>query len=137
MGYPGSREAQVRVLDMLYMKSLLDVADNTGARKASMIGVLNSKGRRSAQVGDIVRVNIRETAPDAAIKKGDKAKGVIVRTTFPIKRSDGTTVRFDSNALVIIDDAGNPRGTRVFGPVARELRNLEFMKIISLAPEVV
>ncbi len=122
---------------MLYMKSILDVADNSGARKASVIGVLNGKGRRWAQIGDIVRVNIKEAAPDAAIKKGDKAKGVIVRTRFPIKRADGTTVRFDSNALVIIDDAGNPRGTRVFGPVARELRNLEFMKIISLAPEVV
>ena len=122
---------------MLYMKSLLDVADNTGARKASVIGVLNSKGRRWAQVGDIVRANVKETAPDAGIKKGEKVKAVIVRTRFPIQRADGTTVRFDSNALVIIDEGGNPRGTRVFGPVARELRNLEFMKIISLAPEVV
>ena len=122
---------------MLYMKSVLTVADNTGARTASLIGVLNNKGRRWAQVGDVVRVNIKETAPDAAIKKGEKLKGVIVRTTFPIKRSDGTAVRFDSNALVIIDDGGNPKGPRVFGPVARELRNLEFMKIISLAPEVV
>lgn len=119
------------------MKSLLIVADNSGARKASVIGVLNGKGRRWAQVGDVVRVNIKEVVPDAAFKKGDKAKGVVVRTKFPIKRSDGTSVRFDTNALVIIDDAGNPKGTRVFGPVARELRNLEFMKIISLAPEVV
>ncbi len=122
---------------MLYMKSILDVADNSGARKASLIGVLNSKGRLWAQVGDVVRVNIKEAAPDSTLKKGQKAKGVIVRTKAPIKRGDGTTVRFDSNALVIIDDAGNPRGTRVFGPVARELRNLEYMKIISLAPEVV
>jgi large subunit ribosomal protein L14 len=122
---------------MLYMKSILNVADNSGARKASIIGVLNSKGRLWAKVGDIVRVNIKETAPDAAIKKGSKAKAVIVRTKFPIKRPDGTVVRFDTNALVILDDAGNPRGTRVFGPVARELRNLEFMKIISLAPEVI
>jgi large subunit ribosomal protein L14 len=122
---------------MLYMKSILIVADNSGARRASLIGVLNSKGRRWAQVGDVVKVNIKESAPDAAIKKGQVAKGVIVRTKFPIKRSDGTIVRFDTNALVIIDDAGNPRGTRVFGPVARELRSLEFMKIISLAPEVV
>jgi len=122
---------------MLYMKSVLDVADNSGARKAAIIGVLNSKGRRWAQVGDVVRINIKESAPDAAIKKGEKAKGVVVRTKFPIKRSDGTSVKFDSNALVIIDDGGNPKGTRVFGPVARELRNLEFMKIISLAPEVV
>lgn len=122
---------------MLSMKSILIVADNSGARRASLIGVLNSKGRRWAQVGDVVRVNIKESAPDAAIKKGEKAMGVIVRTKFPIQRSDGSTVRFDSNALVIIDDAGNPKGTRVFGPVARELRALEFMKIISLAPEVV
>lgn len=122
---------------MLYMRSILDVADNTGARKASLIGVLNSKGRLWAQIGDIVRVNIKESAPDAAIKKGEKAKAVIVRTRNPLKRPDGTLIRFDTNALVIIDDAGNPKGTRVFGPVARELRNLEFMKIISLAPEVV
>ena len=122
---------------MLYMKSILTVADNSGARRASMIGVLNSKGRRWAQVGDVIKVNIKESAPDAAIKKGTVVTGVIVRTKFPIKRADGTTVRFDNNALVIIDDAGNPKGTRVFGPVARELRNLEFMKIISLAPEVV
>jgi large subunit ribosomal protein L14 len=122
---------------MLYMKSLLVVADNSGARVASMIGVLNSKGRRWAQVGDVIKVNIKESAPEAAIKKGSVARCVIVRTKSPIKRSDGTTVRFDTNACVIIDDAGNPKGTRVFGPVARELRNLEFMKIISLAPEVV
>ncbi|MFH1360263.1 MAG: 50S ribosomal protein L14 [Candidatus Omnitrophota bacterium] len=122
---------------MIYLRSILDVADNTGARKASFIGVLNRKGRDFGQVGDIVRVNIKESAPDAAVKKGQIAKGVIVRTKFPIRRTDGTYVRFDTNAIVIIDDAGNPRGTRVFGPVARELRNMEFMKIVSLAPEVV
>ncbi len=122
---------------MLYLKTILIVADNSGARKASLIGVLNSKGRLWAQVGDIVRVNIKESAPEAAVKKGQKAKAVVVRTHVPIKRADGTTVRFDTNAVVLIDDANNPRGTRVFGPVARELRNLEFMKIISLAPEVV
>ncbi len=122
---------------MLYLKTILIVADNSGARKASLIGVLNSKGRLWAQVGDIVRVNIKEAAPDAAIKKGQKAKAVVVRTRAPIRRTDGTTLRFDTNALVLIDDTGNPRGTRVFGPVARELRNLEFTKIVSLAPEVV
>ena len=122
---------------MIQLKSILDVADNTGARKASMIGVLNSKGRMSAKVGDIIRVNIKESAPDAAVKKGEKAKGIVVRTTAPIRRCDGTYVRFDTNAIVIIDEAGNPRGTRVFGPVAREIRNLEYMKIVSLAPEVV
>ena len=122
---------------MLYLKSVLDVADNTGARKASMIGVLKAKNRMCARVGDLIRVSIKETGPDAAIKKGDKAKAIIVRTSFPIRRQDGTYVRFDSNAVVIVDDAGNPKGTRVFGPVARELRNLEYMKIVSLAPEVV
>jgi len=122
---------------VIYLRTILDVADNTGARKASFIGVLNSKGRLSAQIGDLVRVNIKESAPEAAVKKGEKAKGVIVRTKAPIRRSDGTYVRFDTNAIVIIDDSGNPRGTRVFGPVARELRNMEYMKIISLAPEVV
>ena len=90
-----------------------------------------------AQVGDIVRVNIKESAPEAAVKKGTMAKGIVVRTKKTIRRPDGTYVRFDSNAVVIIDDAGNPKGTRVFGPVARELRNMEYMKIISLAPEVV
>lgn len=122
---------------MIYMKTVLDVADNSGARKASMIGVLNAKGRRHAHIGDIIRVNVKESAPDAAIKKGEKAKGIVVRTKAQIKRPDGTYVRFDSNAIVIIDDAGNPKGTRVFGPVARELRNMDYMKIVSLAPEVV
>ncbi|MEI8012298.1 MAG: 50S ribosomal protein L14 [Candidatus Omnitrophota bacterium] len=122
---------------MIQMKTLLQVADNTGARIASVIGVLNAKGKLTARIGDIVRVNIKESTPDAAVKKGQKAKGVIVRTKMPIRRSDGTYVRFDTNAVVLIDDGGNPKGTRVFGPVARELRNMEYMKIISLAPEVV
>ena len=122
---------------MIQMKSILQVADNTGARTASVIGVMNAKGKLVANLGDIVRVNIKESTPDAAIKKGQKAKGVVVRTKARVRRSDGTYVRFDSNAVVLIDDGGNPRGTRVFGPVARELRNMEYMKIISLAPEVV
>jgi large subunit ribosomal protein L14 len=122
---------------MIQLKSILLVADNTGARKASVIGILNAKGKLSGKLGDIVRVNIKESTPDAAVKKGQKAKGVVVRTKARIRRSDGTYVRFDNNAVVLIDDVGNPRGTRVFGPVARELRNMEYMKIISLAPEVV
>lgn len=122
---------------MIYLKTILDVADNTGARKASLIGVLHAKGRLCARIGDLVRVNIKESAPDAAIKKGDKAKGIVIRTKAAIRRPDGTYVRFDTNAVVIVDDTGNPRGTRVFGPVARELRNMEYMKIVSLAPEVV
>ena len=122
---------------MIYLKSILDVADNSGARKASMIGVLKAKGRLCAHIGDMIRVNIKEASPDSPIKKGEKAKGIVVRTKALIHRSDGTHVRFDTNALVIVDDTGNPKGTRVFGPVARELRNLEYMKIISLAPEVI
>lgn len=122
---------------MLCMKSIVHVADNTGARLASVIGVLHSKGRRFAKIGDIVRVNIKEVSSESGFKKGDKAKGIVVRTKAPIRRSDGTYVRFDNNAVVIIDDTGNPRGTRVFGPVARELRNMEYMKIVSLAPEVI
>ena len=122
---------------MIILRTILDVADNTGARKASFIGVLNAKGKHMARVGDVIKVNIKESAPEAAIKKGDMARAVIVRTKFPIRRSDGTYVRFDTNAVVLIDEAGNPKGTRVFGPVARELRNMEYMKIISLAPEVV
>ncbi len=122
---------------MLSLKSICDVADNSGARKASMIGVLGARNRKFAQIGDIIRVNIKESIPDAAIKKGEKAKGIVVRTKTAIRRADGTYVRFDTNAIVIIDDAGNPRGTRVFGPVAREIRNLDYMKIVSLAPEVV
>ena len=122
---------------MLFMRSIVDVADNTGARKASLIGVLKRKGKKRADVGDIVKVNIKVSAPEAAIKKGEKATGIVVRTKYPIRRSDGTYIRFDSNAIVIIDDAGNPRGTRVFGPVARELRTMEYLKIVSLAPEVV
>lgn len=122
---------------MIILRTILDVADNTGARKASFIGVLKARGRSFAQVGQIIRVNIKEAAPNAAVKKGQVVKAVVVRQKFPLRRIDGTYVRFDTNAIVIVDDAGNPRGTRVFGPVARELRNLDYMKIISLAPEVV
>jgi large subunit ribosomal protein L14 len=122
---------------MILMRSILDVADNTGARKASCIGVINRKGRRIAQIADIITVNIKESAPNAAIKKGEKSRAVIVRTKAPIKRADGSYVRFDANAVVLIDNQLNPKGTRVFGPVARELRDKNFTKIISLAPEVI
>jgi len=122
---------------MIYMRTILDVADNTGAKRASCIGVLGRSGRRYAKIGEIVRVNIKESTPDAVVKKGEKAMAVIVRTKTLIKRKDGSYLRFDNNALVIIDDQNNPRGTRIFGPVARELREKNFMKIISLAPEVI
>jgi len=122
---------------MIIMRSILDVADNTGAKKASMIGVIGRSGRRMAEIGDVVTCNIKESSPTAEVKKGEVVRGVIVRTAYPILREDGTVLRFDRNAVVIIDKDGNPRGTRVFGPVARELRRKNFMKIISLAPEVV
>ena len=121
---------------MVRMRSILDVADNTGPRKALMIGVLGRGNRRYADVGDIITCNVKEASPDAIVKNHEVVKGVIVRTAFPLTRPDGTRLRFDRNAVVIIDDQKNPRGTRIFGPVARELRDMNFMKIISLAPEV-
>jgi large subunit ribosomal protein L14 len=122
---------------MIIMQSVLDVADNTGAKKASVIGVIGKSGKRVAEVGDVITCNIKESTPTAEVKKGEVVRGVVVRTVYPIKREDGTVLRFDHNAVVIIDKDGNPRGTRVFGPVARELRKKNFMKIVSLAPEVV
>ncbi|TVR54139.1 MAG: 50S ribosomal protein L14 [Puniceicoccaceae bacterium] len=120
---------------MIQLRSALDVADNTGARKAHMIRRLGQR-KATAGVGDVIVVNIKESSTDASVKKGEVARAVIVRTRAPIRRADGSYLRFDKNAIVIIDAAGNPRGTRIFGPVARELRQKQFMKIISLAPEV-
>jgi large subunit ribosomal protein L14 len=120
---------------MIQMETKLQVADNTGARVAKMIGVLGKRSR-TARIGDVITAHIREANPTGAVKKGEVVKAVIVRTTFPIRRDDGSVLRFDSNAIVVIDKDQNPRGTRIFGPVARELRDRNFMKIISLAPEV-
>ncbi|MGD7652556.1 MAG: 50S ribosomal protein L14 [Verrucomicrobiales bacterium] len=120
---------------MIQMETLLDVADNTGARSAKMIGVLGKRSR-SARVGDVITAHVRDSIPTASIKKGSVVKAVIVRTAFPVRRADGSILRFDRNACVIIDKDNNPRGTRIFGPVARELREKAFMKIVSLAPEV-
>lgn len=122
---------------MIQLRTILDVADNTGARRASYIGVLGRKNRLVAELGDVINVNIKESSPEAAIKKGEVAKAVIVRTKQPIRRPDGSILRFDRNAIVFIDEQMNPRGTRVFGPVARELRDKKFTKILSLAPEVI
>jgi large subunit ribosomal protein L14 len=122
---------------MIQLRTILDVADNTGAKRAAMINVLGKKNCMFAELGDIINVNIKESGPDAAIKKGEKARAVVVRTKSPIRRSDGSVLRFDRNAIVFIDAQNNPRGTRVFGPVARELRDRNFSKIISLAPEVI
>ncbi len=121
---------------MLQMESSIPVADNTGARMDEMIGVLGKKNTRFAYVGDIITAHVRESTPTAAVKKGEVVRAVVVRTAHPIRRSDGSILRFDKNAIVIIDKDNNPRGTRIFGPVARELRDKNFMKIVSLAPEV-
>ena len=121
---------------MIQMESKVEVADNTGARVAKKIGVIGKGGTKSANVGDIITAHVREAIPTASIKKGSVVKAVVVRTAAPIRRRDGSALRFDGNAIVIIDKDGNPRGTRIFGPVARELREKNFMKIVSLAPEV-
>jgi len=122
---------------MIQLRTILDVADNTGAKKASCIGVLGKKNCMIAELGDIINVNVKESAPDAIVKKGEVGKAVVVRTKAAIRRPDGSILRFDRNAIVFIDAQLNPRGTRVFGPVARELRDKNFTKIISLAPEVI
>ena len=117
--------------------SRLKIADNTGAQEAMVIKVLGGSRRKYAYVGDIVVVTIKEAVPGSSVKKGEKARAVIVRTKKEIRRKDGTYVKFDDNAAVLINNNNEPRGTRVFGPVARELRERRFMKIVSLAPEVV
>ena len=122
---------------MIRMRTMLDIAENSGARRASCIGVIGRSGKHYAEIGDVVTVNVKESTPEAAVKKGQVVRAVVVRTRAPIGRADGTYLKFDRNAAVIIDATGNPRGTRVFGPVARELRDRGFMKIISLAPEVI
>ena len=121
---------------MLQLRSRLNVADNSGAKKAWAIGVLGIR-KDTAAVGDVIKAHVREAAPDGNVKKGEVVNAVVVRTKSPIRRTDGSVLRFDSNAIVIIDPEGNPRGTRIFGPVARELREKKFMKIVSLAPEVI
>lgn len=120
---------------MIQPETRLEVADNTGAKEALMIRRLG-QAKRTASVGDIIVASIKESTPDASVKKGTVVKAVVVRTRHAIRRNDGSYLRFDKNACVIIDNNGNPKGTRIFGPVARELRSKKFMKIISLAPEV-
>ena len=121
---------------MIQVQSRMGVADNTGAKEVMCIKVLGGSGRRYASVGDIIVVSIKEAAPTAKVKKGDVAKAVIVRTIQKVRRADGTYIRFDDNAAVLINAAKEPVGTRIFGPVARELRAKQFVKIVSLAPEV-
>ncbi len=122
---------------MIQMQSVVEIADNSGAKKAAMIGVIGRQNKRTAGIGDIITASVKEAIPKGNVKKGEVVKAVVVRTRSRVKRKDGTVVRFNSNAIVIIDANKNPRGTRIFGPVARELRDKDFGKIISLAPEVV
>ena len=122
---------------MIQMQTILNVADNTGVKKVGCIGVIGRSGKRCASIGDVITCSVKEATPTAIIKKGEVVRAVVVRTRFPIRRKDGSYVKFDSNAAVIIDTDGNPKGTRIFGSISRELRDKNFMKIISLAPEVV
>ena len=121
---------------MIQMQTQLDVADNSGARRVQCIKVLGGSKRMSAGVGDVIVVSVKEAIPRGRVKKGDVHRAVIVRTAKEIRRRDGTTIRFDSNAAVLINKQHEPIGTRIFGPVTRELRAKQFMKIVSLAPEV-
>ncbi len=119
------------------MRTMLEVADNSGARKLQVILPLGGSTGKKASLGDVVTAAVKESSPDGQVKKGKVVKAVIVRTRKEVRRRDGTYIRFDSNAAVLINDAGEPVGTRVFGPVARELRDKKFLKIVSLAPEVI
>jgi len=121
---------------MIQQQTILDVADNSGAKRVQCIKVLGGSGRRYASVGDVIVVSVKEAIPQAKVKKGEVARAVIVRTAREVKRPDGSYIRFDGNSAVLIDKDQEPIGTRIFGPVARELRARKFMKIISLAPEV-
>lgn len=122
---------------MIQQESVLKIADNTGAKRALCIRVLGGSRRRYARVGDVIVVTIKDAMPNAGVKKGDVVKAVIVRTAKEMRRKDGSYIRFDDNAAVLINPNGEPRGTRIFGPVGRELREKRYMKIVSLAPEVI
>ena len=121
---------------MLQQQSLMNVADNTGAKELMCIRVLGGTGRRYANIGDVVVCAVKKAAPNGQVKKGEVVKAVVVRTAKGLKRADGSYIKFDENAAVIIKDDGTPRGTRIFGPVARYLREKDYLKILSLAPEV-
>ena len=121
---------------MIQLRTVLDVADNSGAKKIQCIKVLGGSGRRYARIGDIIVAAVREADPRSAVKKGEVKKAVVVRTRKEIRRDNGTYIKFDTNSAVLINDSREPLGTRIFGPVARELRAKKFMRILSLAPEV-
>ena len=120
---------------MIQVQTMLQVADNYGARKVQCIKVLGGTGRRYAGLGDVIICSVKEAIPNAAVKKGDVVRCVVVRTKKEVRRNDGSYIKFDQNAAVLINEDGTPRGTRIFGPVARELREKKYMKIVSLAPE--
>lgn len=122
---------------MIQMRTILDVADNSGAKKVGCIKILGGTRRKYARVGDVIVVSVKDAVPNSKIKKGEVVRAVVVRTTKEVGRSDGSYIRFDDNSAVLINPQGEPIGTRIFGPVARELRARRFMKIVSLAPEVV
>jgi large subunit ribosomal protein L14 len=122
---------------MIQQESMVRIADNSGAKQAKCIRVLGGSRRRYARVGDIIVVAVKDALPDGTVKKGEVARAVVVRTAKEMRRKDGSYIRFDDNAAVIINDLGEPRATRIFGPVGRELREKKFMKIVSLAPEVI
>lgn len=124
-------------VDMIQQETRLTVADNTGAKELLVIRVMGSSNKKFASVGDVVIATVKDATPNMAVKKSEVVRAVIVRTKHDISRADGSVIRFDDNAAVVINKDGNPRGTRVFGPVARELRDNNFMKIVSLAPEVI
>lgn len=121
---------------MIQQQTMLKVGDNTGAKKLLCIRVLGGSGRRYASVGDVIVASVKEASPGGMVKKGEVIRAVVVRTRQGIRRPDGSTIKFSENAAVVLNDDKNPRGTRIFGPVARELREKDFMKIVSLAPEV-
>ena len=121
---------------MIQQQTLMKVADNTGAKELMCIRVLGGTGRRYANIGDVVVASVKKAAPGGVVKKGEVVKAVVVRSVYGVKRADGSTIKFDENAAVIIKEDKTPRGTRIFGPVARELREKDYLKILSLAPEV-
>ena len=127
----------VRDVIMIQMRTILDVADNSGARKVGCIKILGGTRRKYARVGDVIVVSVKDAVPNSKIRKGEVVRAVVVRTTKEVGRPDGSYIRFDDNSAVLINPQGEPIGTRIFGPVARELRARRFMKIVSLAPEVI
>jgi len=136
-GFKNSRKGTIGSRKMIQRQTQLEVADNSGAKTVACIGIIGGSAKRYAEIGDLVVVSVKDALPESKVKKGTVLRAVVVRTKKEMGRSDGSYVRFDNNAVVLLNPAGEPIGTRIFGPVARELRAKNFMKIVSLAPEVV